>query len=114
MLVVLTSDLEQEWRRSGLVAVTLGRIGEPEPVLSPRYADVGDAALFLDVLSTDVRQHTILESDQKHRVPFKALGRMDGRQHDRIVGGVAQRAGLIGDPVLELVERLTGQRKVDD
>jgi len=107
-------QFEQEWRGASLVAVTFGRVGEPEPVLSPRYAHVGDAALFLNILSIDVRQHTILESRQKHRVPFEALGGMDGRQYDRIVGQVAKCARLIGDPALELGERLTGQREFDD
>src|SRR5215475_7678844 len=61
ILVVLASDFEQEWRGPGLVAVTFGRVGEPEPVPSPRYADVCDASLFLNVFGVDVRQHTILK-----------------------------------------------------
>ena len=107
-------QFEQEWRGASLVAVTFGRVGEPEPVLSPRYAHVGDAALFLNILSIDVRQHTILEPGQKHGVPFQTLSGMDRRQHHRIVGQVAKCARLIGDPALELGERLTGQREFDD
>src|SRR5262245_15598788 len=61
-----------------------------------------------------MRQHTILESDQKHGVPFEHLGGMDRRQHDRIFGRIVQRARLIGDLALELEERLTGLRELDN
>src|SRR5262249_48489166 len=39
---------------------------------------------------------------------------MDRRQHDRIILSVAQCARPVGDPALQLGERLTGQRELDD
>src|SRR5215468_4775197 len=79
MASFLSGQLVKELRGPGFLPETLIREGESDEPLRPGDAHIGDPAFLLQILIIDVRQHPLLHSDQEHRLPFEALGRMDGR-----------------------------------
>ena len=75
---LMASKLKEKGRGPGPLAVALGGIGQAKHSSGARDADIGDAALFLDIVRIGVGKNAILHPGQKHGVPFEAFGGMDG------------------------------------
>ena len=93
-------------------------MGEVEPLPGPRDADVGEAALLLELVGlaerAQVGEHAVLHADEEHRRELEALGRVQGHEHDRrLVAvervGVGHQAHLLEE--LVDVGRTRGRRR---
>jgi len=71
------------------VALPVRAVAECEGALGARDADIGQAALFLDVVGFDavlMRQQVFFHADQEHMWKLQALGGMQGHQADLVAG----------------------------
>ena len=105
---LVAGKLEEEWRGPGAFAIALGGIGKAKDPPGARDADIGDPALFLDIVRIGVRQNAILHPGQKHRVPFEPFGGMDGRKHNGMRGWIALRFGLLLDLCVQFLQAAAG------
>ena len=80
-------------KREGVSTLPFSRaLAAPAPrqaqaPLRARQADVHEPALLVDIACGDrlaVRQHALLQSDQEDMRELEALGRVQGRQPDRV------------------------------
>ena len=87
------------------------RHDEVQLVLRPRHGDVEQAPLLLDLgrrAGAEIGRDAAVDGvEHEHRLPFLALGRMDGRE-DQIVLVEQRHAGLVAGGVRR-VERQFGQ-----
>ena len=109
----MAGKLEEKGRGPGAFAIALGGVGKAKDPPGARDADIGDPALFLDIVRIGVRQNPILHAGQKHGVPFEPFGGMDGRKHNGMPGGIAQRFGLLLDLCVQFLQGGAGEREPD-
>ena len=85
----------------------LARTAEEEPVLGPRHADIGEAALLGEArlvgLAPAERQQTVLEADDEDDGELEPLGGVKCQERHRVGAGIPEiRIRREQKPILEV------------
>ena len=84
-------------------------VGHEQPLAGPGDADVGQAALLLQLVGLGqrpaVREHALLDADQEHDRELQPLGRVQRHQHDLVLDLAVGEVVGVGDQ-RDLLEEL--------